>query len=1357
MTFLTASLLTPSTVTTYLFICLLALGGMLVVAASAWRARATRAGQVALAALGCVCGWLLAVILALLSPTPALALFWHETVRLVFVALITPLVVLYIACYFGVPRPSRRLVVGLFAIPTLTILFDLTNPLHYWFLASYAMQRVGPYFVRAAWVPGPWFPIYALFTAGSMLVAVGAVLLAYRRRAPLYRAQAGVFTLSLLLPAALLTFDTVSRAPLALLSLAPLGFAATALLQIWLLGHYRFLDLVPVAREAMFAGMDDPVIALDAHGRVVDLNPAAEEVMDGAAGAAVAWLGAPIEALLARRLSDLQAIASEERPASVPSTLDLDRDGELRCYDVRVSPFGLRPRSVDGHLVVLRDVTELKRTQARLAAQISQLEATFETITDGVVLFDRDGHLLRANRTWESMFRIHATNAGLSADPEFAALSLADQVARLPQFQPLEARGRPIPLDQIPTLRALRGEVITGERAVDEWTESPNGQRRQGRVSAAPVRDGAGQVMGAVAVVRDVTEHCQLERQVKEQASELEAIVFAMSDGVAVYDREGRLVRANPALAQLFGIVAQPEYATLSLSERTQRLHIYDEAGQLLAMEQWPHWRVLRGEVLAGPTVTQTRVQTLDGREIWVETSGAPIRGADGQITGGVLMSRDVTARRALAQQVQQQANQLEAVFAAITDGIFVLDAEGRPLRLNPAARALFGRAQSAEIPPTAEERAHGVELRDAAGQPLSAAQWPTTRLLRGEVFAEDTALTLRLRSHDGHERIVSLTGGPLRDAHGHLMGVVGVFRDVTRAQQMQQALAEQERQFRTLAKHSPDIIARFDRELRYLYVSPAIAQVSPVPVEAYRGKTNAELGVPEAVSGPAHRAIEQVFQTGTPQTLEESDAIIRNPETARYFRAQILPEFAADGSVESVLTVTAEITELKRTERALRLTNAAAEAARQAEERRTHIAESLREVLAALNSSRPLRDVLQHIVRQVHELLSSAAAVVYGLDDFGEGTANGAPAETLRTQAAAGPQIDGHHLSAQQRLPFADAAVQHALTSAQPVALLDVAGGPSTGSAGEVGGEASAEVDGSAAIPVLYGTLPTPYQAVLVIPIRIQNGSYGCLLLCYSQPHHFAAEEVALAQAYVDHVALAITNARLQAHIERAAAAAERTRLAHDVHDTIAQVIFSANLLAESVERNWDGHRAEAETALQQLPVLTRSALAGLRVLLLELRPTLLDEMPLSTLLRQLGEAISARAGVPIDVQLTSSAARIESAQRPLPPAVKAAFYRVAQEALTNAAKHAQARAICVRLRTRGQGKIEMEIFDDGRGFDASTVPAGRVGLAMMRERAQAVGATMEVRSPGGQGTRVIMGYHGVAERPAGRRDSLC
>jgi PAS domain S-box-containing protein len=1342
--------MTLSVLTTYLLLCLLAVGGMGVVAAAAWRARTTTAGRVALAAVGCVIGWLLSVILALLSPTASVALFWHQTVRFVFVALSTPLLVLFLAAYFGVPRLSRRLLAGLFIIPGLTIVLDLTNNWHHLFLAAYGMERVGPYFVRLTWTPGPWFPIYSVFYSGSLFVAVVSVLLAYRRRAPLYRAQARVFVWSLLPPTVLLVFDTLSRAPFALLGTAPLGFAAMALLQARVLRQHRLLDLVPVAREAMFSSMVDPVVALDRKGRIVDLNPAAEQVLGRSAGTA---LGAHIMDLAPRRLADLQAAleAAERGDASAQMLLDLGGDGEARSYDVRVSSFGRRPGVADGHMLVFHDVTKLKHAEARLAQQASRLEALFAAVTEGVAMYDAQGCIVQSNPAFHEML-------GLSADSDYSARRYPERVAYL---NARDQHGQPILYEQMLLTRALRGEVIPAEKAPDTTVTTRDGREVTLSRSAASIRDADGKIVGAVIVHRDVTARRQLERQVQEQASQLEAIFEAQADGVGVYDLQGRFVRANRALHQLYGFEAEGAFTTRPLSERAQRLQIYDEQGQRLPAEQWPHWRVLNGEILTGPTAMDTRVQTLDGREVWTNTTGAPIRGSDGEPMGVVLITRDVTAHRQLERQVAEQASQLEAIFETQADGVVLFDRQRRVVRANRAWRDILQRyaemagltADPTYVALPLADQAEQLTLWDEHGRVIPHEETPTARALRGETVTGANAVDERVQSPDGRVLQVSVSAAPVRDVAGQVAGAVVVVQDVTARRQLEQRLTQQERQYRTLVEHSPDIITRFDRALHQLYVSPNAEAVLGIPSHERVGKTYAELGLPEALYAPWARALREVFATGESRAFDITSPYGEGDESTSYYRVRYVPEMGADASVESVLGITTDVSALRRTEAALRVAKAAADVARQGEEQRRReaelrgeIAESLREVLAILNSKRPLAEILYAITQQAGRLLGSAATAIYGTnggsgrrDETGQPSTPAPDAvEALTLMAAFGLGEAQPDQLEQLPLSFASQALHSALAARWPVAVHNTCV-PAREQ------EWAGDMEGTDTLfAVSNEPLPSPYQALLIVPIVVQEEVYGCLALYYTVQCRFLPEDVALAMAYGDQIALAIANARLQQHIEQDAIDAQRNWLARELHDTVTQEIFSASLLAQSIPRLWEPHPSAAEHALEELHKLTRSALAGLRMLLFELRPATLEQVPLPDLLRQLGEVMSTRSGAPVTVRIEGADALL------LPTAVKLALYRVAQEALSNAARHARAHAISVQLRHRRTGRIVLAVEDDGNGFDPVHIPAGHFGLAMMRERAQDIGATLHVKSRPGTGTRVIAEWRPDAGVPS-------
>jgi signal transduction histidine kinase len=139
------------------------------------------------------------------------------------------------------------------------------------------------------------------------------------------------------------------------------------------------------------------------------------------------------------------------------------------------------------------------------------------------------------------------------------------------------------------------------------------------------------------------------------------------------------------------------------------------------------------------------------------------------------------------------------------------------------------------------------------------------------------------------------------------------------------------------------------------------------------------------------------------------------------------------------------------------------------------------------------------------------------------------------------------------------------------------------------------------------------------------------------------------------------------------------------------------------------------------------------MRTLLLELRPAALAEVNLPDLLKQLGEAVVGRARIPVEVHAEDN---IE-----LPADVRVALYRIAQEALNNVAKHSGATKARVGLACE-QRQVRLTVEDDGVGFDPAAAGAGQLGLGIMRERAEAVGAELDVRSVPREGTRVTVNW---------------
>ncbi|MFV8127719.1 GAF domain-containing sensor histidine kinase [Streptomyces syringium] len=235
-----------------------------------------------------------------------------------------------------------------------------------------------------------------------------------------------------------------------------------------------------------------------------------------------------------------------------------------------------------------------------------------------------------------------------------------------------------------------------------------------------------------------------------------------------------------------------------------------------------------------------------------------------------------------------------------------------------------------------------------------------------------------------------------------------------------------------------------------------------------------------------------------------------------------------------------------------------------------------------------------------------------------------------------------------------------------------------------------------------------------------------------------FTAEDEELLGVLAQHAAIALTNARLYERSRELTIAGERARLAHELHDAVAQKLFSLRLTAQAATALVDRDPARAKGELQQVAQLAAEAADELRAAVVELRPAGLDEDGLIATLR-----------TQVKVLDRAHAAHVTFAVhgvRALPAAQEEAMLRVAQEALHNALRHSGAERVEVVVSRVGP-VVALRVTDDGQGFDPSAVRrAGRhLGLVSMRDRASGVGGRLTVTSEPGKGTTIEMEVPGV------------
>lgn len=508
---------------------------------------------------------------------------------------------------------------------------------------------------------------------------------------------------------------------------------------------------------------------------------------------------------------------------------------------------------------------------------------------------------------------------------------------------------------------------------------------------------------------------------------------------------------------------------------------------------------------------------------------------------------------------------------------------------------------------------------------------------------------------------------------------------EIRERERTENELRRSEERYRGIIESQRDLVVRTDTEGRFTFANDAYCRKFGKRREELIGSSFEPLVHPEDLPATLE-AIERLKQPPHRVSIEQRALTVDGWRWIAWEDYAIRDD---EGNIVEIQGVGRDITRR-------------VEAARAEREQRV-LAEALRDTASALNSTLQLDEVLERILANVGRVVPHDAANVMLLG----------PSGRVKVERAEGYRPHGLHDIVMGADFHIDSVASFAkmFRTREPLLILDTY-------------EDRNWVD-------LHGV--GWVRSYIGTPITIGDEILGFLNLDCGTPGAFRAEDVERLRAFTDQAAIAIRNARLheqaQEYAAVEAAMEERQRIARELHDAVSQSLFSASIIAQSLPRLWELSRDEVHDALEELNRLTRGALAEMRTLLLEMRPGDLVDVTLDDLLQQLVDAFRSRSS-------TEIAFTIEGRHK-LTPEVRVALYRITQEALNNVIKHARAEHATVHLHSTEEG-TELSVVDDGRGFDGTAVLPDRMGLNIMQERANLIGATLEITSRKGRGTEV-------------------
>ncbi len=472
--------------------------------------------------------------------------------------------------------------------------------------------------------------------------------------------------------------------------------------------------------------------------------------------------------------------------------------------------------------------------------------------------------------------------------------------------------------DDLPAVRAAMARAfdpeVGGQYDIENRLIVPGRAERWVRsVGRCTFRDDASAPGGRVAdrffgVVMDVTERHRDQARMSESERRLRELFTSIDEGYCLcemlLDDDGRPVdyrflEANPLFEKFTGIndpVGRTAYTAIPELERH-----WVETYARVALQR----ETLRFEQWAEPL------------GMWFDVFATP-SGGERQFA---IVFKDVTQRKLAEEQLRRSEHQLRTLTQNIPDIIGRFDRDLRHVFVSGASLTT----------------ATGLTPEQVIGKSNRELGFPEDFLDTWEPALRRTFETGQEQPHETAfmtptgERFFETRMVPEFGADKTVEAVVVVVRDVTERRAQQEALAQREREMRTLAANTPDVIARFDLQLRHVFINEAVTKATGLKPEAWIGKTSHEMGTMSTqLCDEWNARLRAAIETGEPRTYDFSH---ESPTGERFYESRIVPEFDASGRVETVLGVTRDVTHARRMEQQMRATMEEAERANAAKD----------------------------------------------------------------------------------------------------------------------------------------------------------------------------------------------------------------------------------------------------------------------------------------------------------------------------------------------------------------------------------------------------------------------------------------
>jgi len=824
----------------------------LTLAAVAWRRRSVPGGTYFALMMLSGAWWAFTYACEALSKEQPLKIIWVQLSELGDGTL--PVFFMLFALSYWRPDIRIRLQyqIMIWLIPVATIIVAATNGLH-----GILWSEITPSAKDSnilIFEHGPWFYVSIIYYYLTLWVGVVLLFRAATSLSLIYRRQALIVLVAAVLPWIVNAFFLFGFSPLPGLDMSPIMSSVTGLLLAFGIVKFQLFKVLPIAKEIVYKQIENGVLVVNSQGIVVDVNLAAKNMLGGNVE-----VGQNLEAVLRNRLNIPFPLPVVHQ--RLEASLD-DREKPL-WLDVIIAPLHDRRNQLSGHMIMLNDISERKRSEEALRQSEERFRQFIELLPEAVCEIDTFGNVILANNKASLMAGYDRADLekGLNI---YAMISPEDQGRAATNIQ-----------------RMIAGEALGS----DEYTLV----RKDGSKFPAIVHIGniikEGKTTGFRCVIVDITER----KRAEEAQHRLAVIVESSHDAILSKTLDGIITTWNRGAEMLYGYTAE---------------EVIGRPVSILIPPEFPgETQQLLGKIRRGEAVKDYEAVriTKDKKRINVLLTISPIQDMSGKIVGASTIAQDITELRQAAEVLKESEKKYRDLFENANEAIFVAQNE-KIVFSNPMLTKMFGYS-AAEL----------------SAKPFIAFIHPDDRemvvdrhrrRLKGEILP--STYSFRINRKDGSIRWTELSTVVI-DWEGK-PATLNFLSDITERRQAEEKVRQVAEEWQTTFDSINDMVSIQDRDYKLIRLNKAYADAVGMKMQDIIGRPCHEV---------VHNAASHILNCPQHRTLETKKAMtqeIFEPRLGAYLEVSTSPIFDKTGEVIGAVHIAKNISERKRAENLIRV-----------------------------------------------------------------------------------------------------------------------------------------------------------------------------------------------------------------------------------------------------------------------------------------------------------------------------------------------------------------------------------------------------------------------------------------------------